>query len=121
MGNYKIRFQIATIVLLLSCTANGHRILGLFPHPGISHYQFFHPVMKALAEAGHEVTVVSHFPTKEVIENYRDEPLTWKGGDDGLKNFVNLDVSSTFFLIFPLIVSSGFYSGSTTQNLMTIC
>lgn len=46
--------------------------------------------MKALAEAGHDVTVVSHFPSKEVIENYRDEPL--KGTGD-LVNFVNLDVS----------------------------
>lgn len=93
MGPCKLRIGIATIFLLLccTCTTNAHRILGLFPHPGISHYQFFHPVMKSLAEAGHEVTVVSHFPNKEPIENYRDEPLA--GKDDGLKNFVNLDVS----------------------------
>lgn len=46
--------------------------------------------MKALAEAGHDVTVVSHFPIKEPIENYRDEALT---GKSDFTNFVNLDVS----------------------------
>jgi glucuronosyltransferase len=93
MWNSKRQQQAAVVLLLLLCCslpANSHRILGLFPHPGISHFQFFHPVMKALAEAGHEVTVVSHFPSKEPIENYRDEPLT---GKQDLKNFVNLDVS----------------------------
>lgn len=82
--------QLAALLLLFCCTTNGHRILGLFPFPGVSHFQFFHPVMKALAEAGHDVTVVSHFPIKEPIENYRDEALT---GKSDFTNFVNLDVS----------------------------
>lgn len=93
MANFS--FQLAVTLLLLCCTTNGHRILGLFPHPGLSHFHFFHPVMKTLAEAGHEVTVVSHFPNKIPIENYKDEPL--KGKSDGLKNFVNLDVSIEMF------------------------
>lgn len=91
MRNSSLRIQLAATLLLLACSsADGHRILGLFPHPGVSHFHFFHPVMKALAEAGHEVTVVSHFPAKEKIENYKDEPLKGKGD---LTNFVNLDVS----------------------------
>lgn len=94
MGEWKLKVQTAVTLLLLCCSASGYRILGLFPHPGISHYQFFHPIMKALAEAGHEVTVVSHFPNKEPIENYKDEALT---GKQDLKNFVNLDVSLTLF------------------------
>lgn len=87
-----MRSWTALMLLLCCCATNSHRILGLFPHPGISHFQFFHPVMKALAEAGHEVTVVSHFPVKEAIENYKDEPLT---GKQDLKNFVNLDVGAS--------------------------
>lgn len=84
-------FPTAVIFLLFCCaTTSGHRILGLFPHPGISHFQFFHPVMKALAEAGHEVTVVSHFPTKEPIENYKDEAFQSK---QDLRNFISLEVS----------------------------
>lgn len=88
MVSSNIPMWASIILLLFCCSTSGHRILGLFPHPGISHFQFFHPIMKALAEAGHEVTVVSHFPSKEVIENYRDEPLKGKGD---LKNFVNLE------------------------------
>lgn len=82
--------QLAVIFMLLCCPVNSHRILGLFPHPGMSHFQFFHPVMKALAEAGHEVTVLSHFPSKVPIDNYRDEVLS---GEQDLTNFVNLEVS----------------------------
>lgn len=94
MGNSTFRIHVAVVLLFVCYTADGHRILGLFPHPGISHFHFFHPVMKALAEAGHEVTVVSHFPSKDKIENYKDELL--KGKQEGLKNFVNLDVSCEF-------------------------
>lgn len=85
----KINLGIILVSILLIGSLNGHRILGLFPHPGISHFQFFHPIMKALAHAGHDVTVVSHFPNKIPIENYRDEPLT---GKSELLNFVDLDV-----------------------------
>ena len=77
--------------MIFTPTLESHRILGLFPHPGHSHFQFFHPIMKALASAGHEVTVVSEFPNKEKIENYNDETFTSNG--NGLLNFVTLDVS----------------------------
>lgn len=90
MGTFKLQLQLVAIFVLLCCTANGYRILGLFPHPGISHFQFFHPVMKALAKAGHEVTVVSQFPLKEPIANYKDEALT---GKQDMTNFVSLEVS----------------------------
>ncbi|KAJ8730593.1 hypothetical protein PYW08_002006 [Mythimna loreyi] len=46
------------------------RILGLFPHPGRSHQMVFDPLMRALAERGHDVTVVSFFPIKDPPPNY---------------------------------------------------
>ncbi|XP_004533721.1 UDP-glucuronosyltransferase 2B19 [Ceratitis capitata] len=52
------------------------KILGLFPHPGISHFHFFHPIMRGLAEKGHDVTVISHFPDKSPPARYKDLPLT---------------------------------------------
>ncbi|XP_067632107.1 UDP-glycosyltransferase UGT5-like isoform X2 [Eurosta solidaginis] len=52
------------------------KILGLFPHPGISHFKFFHPIMRGLAEKGHDVTVISHFPDKAPPIKYRDIPLS---------------------------------------------
>lgn len=51
------------------------KILGLFPHPGLSHFHFFHPIMRGLAEKGHDVTVISHFPDKNAPQNYKDISL----------------------------------------------
>lgn len=113
--------KLVAFFLLICCTTNGHRILGLFPHPGLSHFHFFHPVMKGLAEAGHEVTVVSHFPNKEPIENYKDEAL--KGKHDGLQNFMNLEVSLKIDCcwIFSVKIDIISCSGSQVLNLTIIC
>ncbi|KAJ8730592.1 hypothetical protein PYW08_002005 [Mythimna loreyi] len=46
------------------------RILGLFPHTGKSHQMVFDPLLKTLAERGHDVTVVSFFPIKDPPANY---------------------------------------------------
>lgn len=67
------------------------KILGLFPHPGLSHFHFFHPIMRGLAEKGHDVTVISHFPDKNASQNYKDVPLSKM---DTLTNAVDLKVSS---------------------------
>lgn len=75
---------------LLEVEAGGPlKVLGLFPHPGVSHFHFFHPIMRGLAEAGHDVSVVSHFPDKNPAIRYKDYPLT---GMDKLTNSVDLKV-----------------------------
>jgi hypothetical protein len=84
--------KIIVILLVLIKSICAYRILGIFPHPGLSHFHFFHPIMRSLAEAGHEVTVVSHFPNQPPMENYKDELLSEV--NDGLVNAVSLDVSS---------------------------
>ncbi|XP_011178887.3 UDP-glycosyltransferase UGT5 [Zeugodacus cucurbitae] len=75
------------------------KILGLFPHPGVSHFHFFHPIMRGLAEKGHDVTVISHFPDKSPPAHYRDLPLT---GLNTLTNSVDLQIlkSQTFYSHF---------------------
>ncbi|XP_023297572.1 UDP-glycosyltransferase UGT5-like [Lucilia cuprina] len=80
---------IFTIILLTTPSIDCRRkkILGLFPHPGVSHFHFFHPILRGLAERGHEVTVVSHFPDKSPPIGYQDVPLT---GRDTLTNSVDL-------------------------------
>lgn len=92
MCKSKLTTSLATVVatLFLIGSSNGLRILGLFPHPGASHFHFFHPVMRGLAEAGHDVTVVSYFPDKNPPKNYKDLPLK---GLDLLTNAVDLVVS----------------------------
>lgn len=68
---------------------NGYKILGLFPHPASSHFNVFQPILRRLAENGHEVTVVSHFPDPSPPKNYKD--LTLPG--DTLTNGISLQVS----------------------------
>lgn len=67
----KLLLAVATIDI-----ANSLKILGIFPHPGLSHFHFFHPILRGLADAGHDVTVISHFPDKNAPANYVDMPLT---------------------------------------------
>lgn len=75
--------------------ATGYKVLGLFPHPGLSHFNFFQPILRGLAEAGHEVTVIGHFPEKNPPENYKDLPL------DSTSNLVaSVDLEVCFFLLF---------------------
>lgn len=52
-----------------------YKILGIFPHPGYSHFAMFKPLLEGLSEKGHEVTVISHFPRKSKKENYHDVSL----------------------------------------------
>ncbi|KAI9586511.1 hypothetical protein GQX74_002358 [Glossina fuscipes] len=85
-------FYITALLILTSFVAarrHNLKILGLFPHPGISHFHFFHPIMRSLAERGHEVTVVSHFPDKSPPVGYHDISL---GGKETLANIVDLQI-----------------------------
>ena len=91
----KINFQQSFVFIIfcaISTTTpiNGYRVLGLFPHPGVSHFHFFHPIMRELAAVGHNVTVVSHFPDAKAPPNYVDIPLT---GVPILTNTIDLSVS----------------------------
>lgn len=52
--------------------ANGAKILGVFPFPAHSHFTVGFTIMKELAERGHEVTMISSYPQKTPIKNYRD-------------------------------------------------
>ncbi|XP_055637869.1 UDP-glycosyltransferase UGT5-like [Toxorhynchites rutilus septentrionalis] len=63
-----VLFWIASIQL-----GSAHRILGLFPHPGLSHFKVFQPIMRGLADAGHQVVAVSYFPNRdETHPNYTE-------------------------------------------------
>ena len=79
---------VLIITFSVGCT-NSLKILGLFQHPGVSHFHFFHPIMRGLADAGHDVTVVSHFPDKNAPSNYKDLVLR---KTDILTNSVDLEV-----------------------------
>lgn len=91
----------------------GYRILGIFPHVGKSHSYTIEPVMRGLAEKGHEVTMISHFPLENPPKTYKDISLKgsldiWLGAFDleefawpyGTERFMkHVDDARTLFLI----------------------
>lgn len=60
------------LLCLLCLRVDSARILAVFPHSGKSHFDVFEPLVVALADRGHDVTVISYFPQKVRINNYRD-------------------------------------------------
>lgn len=102
----KITFRMSRVssllllVLFLSPLAvNSYRILGVFPHPGLSHFFFFEAVLKSLSEAGHELVVISPFPNKNPPANYTDYSL---GNSNTLVNSVNLEVTTLYVVVLLL-------------------
>lgn len=85
--------QIKTVIFLFvisSCSSvYSLRILGLVPTPGISHFKFFHPILRSLSDAGHDVTVYGYFSDKDAPSNYKDVDLS--SPDDPV--FPGLDLS----------------------------
>ncbi|XP_018570348.1 UDP-glucuronosyltransferase 1-8 [Anoplophora glabripennis] len=77
------------ILILLSasiCCGFGLNILVIFPHSGKSHFMAFEPFFKTLAKRGHNMTVISYFPQKDPIKNYRDVSLQNPNIDTGAIN-----------------------------------
>lgn len=99
IASFQFQAMISKLLLwtvAIFAVSMGHcealRVLGLFPHPGLSHFHFFHPIMRGLADAGHDVTVVSYFPDPKAPVNYKDLSL---GNMDMLTNSVDLKVRMT--------------------------
>lgn len=69
-----------TILLWFLCAATFQaealRILGVFSHPGLSHFDVFLPLLRGLSKRGHDLTVVSEFPSKDNISRYVDVDLS---------------------------------------------
>lgn len=51
--------------------ADSAKILAVFPVPSKSHYAIGEATMRALNEAGHDVTMISALEPKKPIKNYR--------------------------------------------------
>lgn len=84
-----LKFVIITIALMHNY-AVGFRILALLPHPGYSHFKMFHPIVRKLADIGHNVTVFSHFPDNTAPSNYIDVPMFGSLLTNGLEFGVSL-------------------------------
>lgn len=67
-----MRHCLSILLIALVCChfGSGLRILGLFPLNGRSHWVMAERLMISLAERGHQVDVVTHFPLKKAPPNY---------------------------------------------------
>lgn len=63
---------VALIAAVLMQDGYGYNILGIFPTMSKSHYITGGALMRGLAAAGHNVTVISPYPQKKAIPNFRD-------------------------------------------------
>ena len=69
-NNMKLSLAVLLLSILYSC--DGARILVLAPFGTLSHKLVYMPIMEALAEKGHSITVVSSFVPKRKVENIRE-------------------------------------------------
>lgn len=75
----------------------------MFPYNGKSHYQVTEALCKALAENGHQIDMISHFPSKTPIANYTDVVNllgTRKAvvNSFSLDNARQIDTATTFYI-----------------------
>lgn len=61
MVNATVTYFLVAVTVAASYSASATRILGVFTHHGYSHHMVFLPYLRALADRGHEVHVISNF------------------------------------------------------------
>lgn len=64
--------KIVFIIVLCVCSTEAYKILGIFPTDAPSHYVLGSRLMKALAEKGHEVSIIAPFKEKNPPRGYRE-------------------------------------------------
>lgn len=67
---------LACILACLVLSVNCVRILSIFPHQAKSHYNVYEPLLKRLAEKGHQVVSLTHFPQKAPLSNFTDVDIS---------------------------------------------
>lgn len=72
--NY-IVVALVLLITLFNYSVNSANILGVFTFPSPSHHMLGSTLMKELVRRGHNVTMLSPFPLKEPIANYKDVSL----------------------------------------------
>lgn len=66
------------LVILGLCSFHPGRtskILAVFSHIGKSHFDVLEPYFEEIAARGHQILVISHFPRKRPVPNYKDIDL----------------------------------------------
>ena len=89
------------IFINLPASIYSSNILGLFPHPGFSHFKVFYPILDELAAKGHDITVVTYIKAKHARHNYHE--IIIKDKDDTSKHsmdFNNFEPTRSFAAMY---------------------
>ncbi|XP_055687900.1 UDP-glycosyltransferase UGT5 [Lutzomyia longipalpis] len=88
----RIIFCVGLLLVLFSAqNAESYNILGIFHTAGRSHYILGAALMKGLAEAGHNVTIVAPFHHPSPTDNMREVIITTLPQVDVSKDFLSED------------------------------
>lgn len=108
----KIGFPLALVLVALLAISSpdikgvqSAKILCVFPSPGRSHVLVGQTLLKALAERGHEVTMVSPFKLSKPVPNYREIYIP---ADDTVSRMTKsfLEKPQNMFKVMPTMVAS---------------
>lgn len=97
----KVLFLVFKI-LTVSTSVLGSRILFIFPTPSKSHMIIAHALSTALAEKGHDVTVVSPFPLEKSVKNHRNIYLPLSEGTKNIMNNFAKNPTKNFFKLMSV-------------------
>jgi glucuronosyltransferase len=99
------------------------RILAIFPYTGKSHHYVFTPLIDILASKGHEVTLISHFPSKTSIPNRSDIGLiTDMSKSEEVVDMTELESIPKLLSMIQVVVESEFlysFGVEMCHNLLT--
>lgn len=111
-----MKFTFFLVILFMNCGIGiASKVLFVFPTPSRSHMIVVQGLSKALAEKGHEVTVVSPFPMSKFMKNYRDIKSPVSDNDDEMKKDLMNSTGSTFIINMPMMLD---LITDTTEELL---
>lgn len=74
------------------CLCESHNILVVFTHFGKSHFALYEHLFTTLASKRHNLTVISYYPRKVLISNYRDVILRKEEKSSEFFSFEHLNI-----------------------------
>lgn len=93
MTNDVVCVLSAALLVWTAGSVDGARVLAVFPYNGHSHFVMVKPLMIALSERGHDVTMISPFPLRGSGDG--------QGPGGGTGSYVDVDVSD----VLPPVIS----------------
>ena len=102
---------IVLIILTVINVSIGSRILFLFPTPSKSHMVIAHSLSRALAEKGHDVTVVSPFPLNKSLKNHREIVIPFNKRAKEVMDKIMEDSPKSFLQLISLMIEVNFIEG----------